>query len=71
MAAKGKDAKDKGKDKGPKAKKARKPASSRYEISGSSIKKKNKECPKCGKGTFMAAHKDRHTCGKCGYMEKK
>lgn len=32
-------------------------------------KAKNKECPKCGKGVFMAQHKDRVTCGKCGYTE--
>ncbi|PWA93513.1 ubiquitin-40S ribosomal protein S27a-3 [Artemisia annua] len=27
-----------------------------------------KECPnaECGAGTFMASHKDRHYCGKCG-----
>ena len=24
-------------------------------------------CPKCGPGTFLAKHKDRQTCGKCGY----
>ncbi len=34
-------------------------------------KAKNKTCPKCGPGTFMAEHKDRRTCGKCGYMEKR
>ena len=33
-------------------------------------KRKNKSCPKCGAGVFLAAHKDRVTCGKCGYMEK-
>jgi small subunit ribosomal protein S27Ae len=42
-----------------------------YEVSGESLKRKNKSCPKCGPGIFMAAHKDRYTCGKCGYMEKK
>ncbi|MGM5484979.1 MAG: 30S ribosomal protein S27ae [Nanobdellota archaeon] len=40
-----------------------------YEKDGESIKRKNKTCPKCGEGTFMAAHKDRTTCGKCGYTE--
>lgn len=30
-------------------------------------KAKNKSCPKCGPGVFLAAHKDRETCGKCGY----
>jgi len=33
--------------------------------------KKNKTCPKCGPGFFLANHKDRLTCGKCGYMEKR
>ncbi|MBD3209629.1 30S ribosomal protein S27ae [Candidatus Woesearchaeota archaeon] len=41
-----------------------------YDISGDSFKRKNKSCPKCGAGTFMAKHKDRWTCGKCGYMER-
>ena len=41
-----------------------------YEASGDSLKRKNKTCPKCGPGTFMAQHKDRNTCGKCSYMEK-
>lgn len=34
-------------------------------------KAKNNSCPKCGAGTFLAEHKDRRTCGKCNYMEKK
>ena len=34
-------------------------------------KVKNKSCPKCGQGVFLAQHKDRSTCGKCNYMEKK
>lgn len=34
-------------------------------------KAKNPTCPKCGPGMFLAAHKDRFSCGKCGYMEKK
>jgi ubiquitin-small subunit ribosomal protein S27Ae len=32
---------------------------------------KNKSCPKCGPGTFLGEHKDRRTCGKCGYSERK
>ena len=35
--------------------------------SGRIIRKKS--CPKCGEGVFMAAHKDRLTCGKCSYSE--
>ena len=26
-------------------------------------------CPKCGPGIFLASHKDRKSCGKCGYTE--
>ena len=40
-----------------------------YEVTGNKAKAKNKTCPKCS--VFMANHKDRWTCGKCGYMEKK
>lgn len=40
-----------------------------YEISGDKIIRKNKNCPKCGIGVFLANHRDRLSCGKCGYME--
>jgi small subunit ribosomal protein S27Ae len=30
-------------------------------------KRKNKFCPRCGPGVFLAAHKGRAHCGKCGY----
>ncbi|MEK6890213.1 MAG: 30S ribosomal protein S27ae [Nanoarchaeota archaeon] len=48
-----------------------KPTSKKYEmytISGDNVKK-SKECVKCGPGIFLAQHKDRSTCGKCGYTE--
>ena len=45
--------------------------SSRYDTSTGVLKRKSKFCPKCGPGVFMATHKDRYACGKCGYMEKK
>ena len=55
------------------AKKKRKPKrhSKRYKLydTSSGLKRKNKFCPKCGQGFFLAAHKNRVTCGKCGYME--
>ncbi|MBN1275705.1 30S ribosomal protein S27ae [Candidatus Woesearchaeota archaeon] len=57
-----------------KATKKKKPAytyASNYEVAGSNLKRKGKSCPKCGSGVFMADHKDRWTCGKCGYMEKR
>ena len=28
-------------------------------------------CPKCGPGVFLAEHRDRQSCGKCGYMQAK
>jgi small subunit ribosomal protein S27Ae len=42
-----------------------------YEKKGDKMIRKVSFCPKCGPGIFMANHKDRRTCGKCGYMEKK
>jgi ubiquitin-small subunit ribosomal protein S27Ae len=44
--------------------------SKNYEVSGTELKRKNKFCPKCGSGVFLAKHKNRLTCGKCHYMEK-
>lgn len=41
-----------------------------YEAKGE-LKRKNASCPKCGPGSFMAAHKGRASCGKCGYTEMK
>ena len=41
-----------------------------FDIKGDSVTRKRKNCPKCGPGIFLAQHKDRTTCGKCGYMEK-
>lgn len=33
--------------------------------------KHGKTCPKCGSGVRLADHKDRLSCGKCSYYEKK
>lgn len=44
--------------------------SNNYAASGNKLERKNKSCPKCGPAVLMANHKDRKTCGKCGYMEK-
>jgi ubiquitin-small subunit ribosomal protein S27Ae len=30
-----------------------------------------KECPRCGRGVYLGEHKDRLTCGKCGYTSFK
>lgn len=32
--------------------------------------KKGKNCPKCGAGVKLAEHKNRASCGKCGYFER-
>ena len=40
-----------------------------YEIQDDKIVRKKRNCPKCGDGTFLAQHKDREACGKCGYTE--
>lgn len=38
-----------------------------YEKKGDKIERKNKSCPKCGSGTFMAKHASRFYCGNCHY----
>lgn len=42
-----------------------------YDISGDNVTRKKRDCPRCGRGVFMAEHKDRNTCGKCGFTEFK
>lgn len=42
-----------------------------YKIEGDKSSRTKKVCSRCGKGTFMAQHKDRNTCGKCGLTEFK
>ncbi len=41
-----------------------------YDTKGG-LKRKNKSCPKCGPGYFLAEHSNRISCGKCGYAEMK
>ncbi len=61
----------KGRQRDKKAKKPQKPVQlwKLYEAKDSSVSRKNKFCPKCGAGFFLAAHKNRITCGNCGYTE--
>ncbi len=40
-----------------------------YIIQGDKVVRKGGLCPKC-EGSLLALHKDRKSCGKCGYMEK-
>ena len=38
-----------------------------YKVNESSLDRLRKECPRCGKGFFMAEHKERQSCGHCGF----
>ena len=42
-----------------------------FKVEGDSINRLRRHCPKCGEGIFLAEHKDRLSCGKCGYTEFK
>jgi ubiquitin-small subunit ribosomal protein S27Ae len=42
-----------------------------YEVKGVAVNRLRKECPRCGRAVFLAEHKDRLTCGKCGYTSFK
>ncbi|MDD5163884.1 MAG: 30S ribosomal protein S27ae [Candidatus ainarchaeum sp.] len=53
------------------SKKTKKTKQALFEVSGGTLKRKNRYCPKCGPGVFMATHKDRFACGRCGYTEWK
>jgi small subunit ribosomal protein S27Ae len=51
----------------PKAPKRRIQVHKLYRVDGEALSSLRKECPRCGRGYFMAQHKDRLTCGHCGY----
>ncbi len=51
----------------PKAPKRRIQAHKLFKVDGDSITRLRKECPRCGRGYFMAQHANRLTCGNCGY----
>lgn len=55
------------------AKKGRKGSSQKisalYKIDGGKASRLRRICSRCGKGVYMADHKDRRTCGKCGLTE--
>lgn len=40
-----------------------------FKLDGDKIVRTKKHCPKCGPGVFLAEHRDRISCGKCGYTE--
>jgi small subunit ribosomal protein S27Ae len=46
-------------------------ASGLYDVSDGKALRKHQNCPRCGEGVFLAEHKDRLSCGKCGYTQFK
>jgi len=42
-----------------------------FKVEGDKINRIRRHCPKCGPGVFLAEHKNRFSCGKCGYTEFK
>jgi small subunit ribosomal protein S27Ae len=42
-----------------------------FKVEGDKINRVRRHCPKCGPAVFIAEHKDRFSCGKCGYTEFK
>ncbi|RLG57097.1 MAG: 30S ribosomal protein S27ae [Hadesarchaea archaeon] len=42
-----------------------------YKVEGGEVKRLRPYCPRCGPGVFMAEHKNRLACGKCGYADFK
>lgn len=53
------------------SKKRRVQKGAQYTVAEGKLVRKNPACPKCGAGIFMAEHKNRSTCGKCGYTKWK
>ena len=45
---------------------------SKYSVEDGKLVRKAEFCPepRCGPGIFLAVHKDRKSCGKCGYTVK-
>jgi small subunit ribosomal protein S27Ae len=42
-----------------------------YKIEGEKVTRLRPICERCGPGYFMANHKDRYTCGQCGFTRYK
>jgi len=59
------------KGKKPHRKTVNKKKSDYYKVEGDGLVRNKKNCPKCGRGVFLAEHKDRLTCGECHYTEWK
>ena len=42
-----------------------------YKIEGEKVTRLRPTCERCGSGYFMANHRDRYTCGHCGFTRYK
>jgi small subunit ribosomal protein S27Ae len=42
-----------------------------FQVKQEKVERLRKECPRCGRGVYLGEHKDRLTCGKCGYTSFK
>jgi len=65
MGKKKKNVKVKGKTKHTQSKSSKKSAA--YKVEDNKVSRVKKTCLKCGSGVFMAEHKNRYSCGTCGY----
>jgi small subunit ribosomal protein S27Ae len=59
------------KPKREKKKKQEKGVHAMYKIDGEKVSRTRPTCERCGPGYFMADHKDRYTCGHCGFTRYK
>ncbi len=57
--------------KAPKKKKKEKGIHSLYKAEGEKATRLRPVCERCGPGYFMADHRDRYTCGHCGFTRYK
>ena len=42
-----------------------------YKVEGEKVTRLRPTCERCGPGFFMGDHKDRYTCGHCGFTRYK
>ncbi len=57
--------------KAEKKKKEERGIHSLYKVEGEKVTRLRPTCERCGTGYFMANHKDRYTCGHCGFTRYK
>jgi len=59
------------KPKREKKKKQEKGVHAMYKVEGEKVSRLRPVCERCGPGYFMGDHKDRYTCGHCGFTRYK